>query len=175
MKTKICKECQNEFEINRNNRRNIFCSYKCAAIYNNKNRKPPSEKTRKLQSESLKKYYQEHPETIRRGENQSKLVGNATKGTTGKKPKTIMELSKRTITKLLKRLNIGCSRCGWNESTCDIHHINGKKIPDYDNHDNLTIVCPNCHRLIHTHKIKKESLIPLSQQLQENWIDSYYG
>jgi hypothetical protein len=86
-----------------------------------------------------------------------------------------MELSKRTITKLLKRLNIGCSRCGWNESTCDIHHINGRKIQDYDNHDNLTLICPNCHRLVHTHKISKEKLIPLSIQLDENWLDVYYG
>ena len=175
MKTKICKECNNEFEIHRNNRRNIFCSSSCAAKYNNKFRKPVSDETRKLLSASMKKHYIEHPEAIRRGDEQSKLVGQAIKGSTGKIPKSIMELSKRTITKLLKRLNIACSRCGWKESTCDIHHINGKKIPNYDNHNNLTIICPNCHRLVHTHKIKKEELVPLSTQLKEDWLDMYYG
>jgi len=175
MSNKICKECGIEFEIHRNNRSNVFCSKSCSAKYNNRLREKPNINTRKLVSESLKKYYKEHPEAIRKGEAQSKLVGNSTKGSTGKVPKSIMELSKRTITKLLKRLNIGCSRCGWNESTCDIHHINGRKIQDYDNHDNLTLICPNCHRLVHTHKISKEKLIPLSIQLDENWLDVYYG
>lgn len=38
-------------------------------------------------------------------------------------PETIMELSKRTISKILNRSRKGCSICGWNESICDIHHI----------------------------------------------------
>ena len=175
MKTKICKNCKREFEIHRNNRTNIFCSHSCSALYNNGLRSPHSIETRNKMSTSLKKYYFEHPNKIKRGDEQSKIVGRSTKGSTGKKPKNIMELSSRTITKIIKRLNIGCSKCNWNQSTCDIHHINGKKILDYNNHNNLTIVCPNCHRLIHTHKIKKEELIPLSLQLKENWLDSYYG
>ncbi len=175
MKKTICKECENEFEINRNNRGNLFCSRSCSSKYNNRLRLPRTEKTKLLQSISLKNYYKNHPEAIRRGEVHSKSVGNSTKGSTGKIPKSIMELSKRTITKVLKRLNIGCSRCGWKESTCDIHHINGKKIPDHNNHNNLTIVCPNCHRMIHTHKINKTELIPLSISLKESWLDEYYG
>jgi len=175
MKTKICKECNKNFEIHRNNRSNIFCSHSCAAKYNNGLRSPNSIKTRNLISISLKKYYSEHPEVIRKGEKQSKLVGNSTKGSTGKIPKNILDMSKRTVTKLLKRLNIACSRCGWKESTCDIHHINGKKIPDFNNHINLTILCPNCHRLVHTNKINKMELIPLSEILEDTWLDLYYG
>ena len=38
-------------------------------------------------------------------------------------PDSIMELSKRTISKILHRSGVGCAICGWNESTCDIHHI----------------------------------------------------
>ena len=52
---------------------------------------------------------------------------------------------KRTITKILRRANIKCSICGWNESTCDIHHIIHKKDGGSDNMDNLIVVCPNCY------------------------------
>lgn len=174
MKTKICKECGTEFKLNRNNRSNIFCSRSCSSKHNNKLRQPTSNETKNLISNSLKNYYLNFPEKIRKGEKQSKLVGNSLKGKR-RIPKTIMDLSARTVTKILKRLNVGCSRCGWKESTCDIHHINGNKIPDADNHNNLTILCPNCHRLVHTHKIKTEDLIPLSTQLNEDWLTVYYG
>ena len=64
----------------------------------------------------------------------------------------ILELSKRTITKILKRSNVGCAICGWNESTNDIHHIVNRSHGGSDNNDNLIIVCPNHHRIIHTNK-----------------------
>ena len=33
------------------------------------------------------------------------------------------------------------------------HHINGKKIPNYDEDWNRTSICDNCHRLIHEGQI----------------------
>lgn len=63
---------------------------------------------------------------------------------------SILDVSKRTITKILQRSNKGCSICGWNESTCDIHHIIPKSKGGNDELDNLIVVCPNCHRVIHT-------------------------
>ena len=72
-----------------------------------------------------------------------KLSGSkGSKNKYNKDPKNIYELSTRTITKILKRMtddkNIGCCICGWNESTCDIHHIRGRKINNPNHHSNLT-------------------------------------
>ena len=67
-----------------------------------------------------------------------------------------------------------CNRCGWDLGSCDIHHINGKKIENCNEHFNLTYVCPNCHRLIHEGKIQKSELISLDKILPENWIDLYF-
>ena len=65
---------------------------------------------------------------------------------------SILDCSKRTISKILNRSKIGCAICGWNESTCDIHHIIEKCNGGTDDVSNLIIVCPNHHRIIHTNK-----------------------
>ena len=64
----------------------------------------------------------------------------------------MITMSKRTISKILNRSKIGCAICGWNESTCDIHHIIEKCNGGTDDVSNLIIVCPNHHRIIHTNK-----------------------
>jgi 5-methylcytosine-specific restriction endonuclease McrA len=42
-----------------------------------------------------------------------------------------------------------CSKCGWNEATCDAHHI----VPVSDGGKNIipncVIICPNCHAKEH--------------------------
>lgn len=35
----------------------------------------------------------------------------------------------------------------------EIHHINGRKIPKYNEQSNIVNVCPNCHSEIHWGKI----------------------
>ena len=92
-----------------------------------------------------------------------------------KNPLSILELPGRTVTKILKRLGIGCSVCGWNEDVCDVHHIRGRKIENADAHENLTYICPNCHRLAHKGKIAVESLVTLSAYVGEKWIECYNG
>lgn len=94
---------------------------------------------------------------------------------TNPSPSSIMDLSSRTISKILKRLGKGCSRCGWNEASCDIHHIRGKKIENPDSHSNLTLICPNCHRLAHSGMIRIEEIVSLDQYIGELWRDHYYG
>lgn len=91
-------------------------------------------------------------------------------------PKTILDLSKRTITKILCRANIGCSICGWNKSTCDIHHIIPRKNNGSDEISNLIIVCPNCHRIIHNSNVySEEYLKELSiDKTFNNWKDFYH-
>lgn len=42
-----------------------------------------------------------------------------------------------------------CSKCGWNESYCDVHRIvEGKEGGKYEL-NNVIVLCPNCHRELH--------------------------
>lgn len=56
-----------------------------------------------------------------------------------------------------------CQICGWNETTCDIHHI----IPLVNNGGqeitNLITLCPNCHRMVHKDLINEEILIAFKE------------
>jgi hypothetical protein len=55
---------------------------------------------------------------------------------------------KNKIRCLIGNNNYGpCSRCGWYEECCDIHHINGRMVDNCHGLWNLSILCPNCHRL----------------------------
>jgi len=170
----ICKQCQSE-SFTKDNRKK-FCSSSCSTKFNNEHRKPPTEEQRKKTSERIKKYWMEHPERKSVGIKHSKAVGNSTKGKyKGDNIKSIFDVSKRTTTKILKRLNIGCCICKWNEGSCDVHHINGKKVEDANGHWNLTYICPNHHRMYHNGKIKKEDFVSLDKHIPENWKELYYG
>lgn len=176
IREKTCKECGNNFRTHDDG---IFCGRSCSAKYNNRNRLPPSEETKRKQSEALKRYYDAHPEKRgkdKRGIEYVKFIGSYTKGKfKGAFIESILSVSKRTTTKILKRLNLGCCICKWKEGSCDIHHIKGKKILNSDSHNNLTLLCPNHHRLFHEKKISEKDVIPLSKYLPENWRDVYYG
>jgi len=178
MRNVICKECKKSFQTKW---KNVFCGHHCSAVFSNRNRPPPNDETNKKRSESLKKYYVEHPEKTnpernKRGPEYTKFIGSFTRGKfKGAFIESILSVSKRTSSKIIKRINLGCCVCGWKEGSCDIHHINGKGIPNPDNHENLTLLCPNHHRLFHEKKISKENVIPLSKYFPENWRDLYYG
>ena len=172
---KKCKECGNEFEVNSRTKRKKFCNSSCSAIYNNKKRGELSEEHKIKISDSLKKKWGNNPEVFSTGEEHSKKVGRGTKGGFNPEAKSILELSSRTVQKIIKRIGLACSNCGWDKTTCDIHHIKGRKIPDCHNHKNLSLLCPNCHRLAHNDKLKKNELKPLSESIPDNWKDYYYG
>lgn len=89
---------------------------------------------------------------------------------------TLYDLSKRTISKILKRMKLPCSKCGWYVEGVvgDIHHILEQKNGGTDEHNNLTYVCPNCHRLIHTNKINTTELVNLEDFIGDTWKDFYY-
>lgn len=174
MEIKCCKECGKELDLSSYAKR-MFCNRSCSARFNNQTRSNMPKEQREKISSALKAYYKKNPKAIVKGEVKAKQVGKHTKGKYKKNISSILSVSKRTTYKIIKRLNLGCSNCGWNESTCDIHHINGRKIEDCDNHNNLSLLCPNCHRKAHTDKLKKEDLLNLNQTLPSNWLDSYYG
>lgn len=89
------------------------------------------------------------------------------------KKKNVIFFSKRKIKFLLtnSETEIKCSICNWNESTCDIHHIISTSKCGTDSAENLIIVCPNCHRVIHKTKkysvsfLKKKSIFFMYPQL----------
>ena len=60
------------------------------------------------------------------------------------------KLSSRTKINIIRRANLCCSLCGWNEAQCDLHHIIHKQDGGADSIENLIVVCPNCHRKIHS-------------------------
>ena len=94
----------------------------------------------------------------------------------GRPPKSIMEVSSRTVTKIMKRMEIPCSYCGWyvEGAVGDLHHIIEKKNGGTDDMSNLTYICPNCHRLVHNGIIKIEELKSISE-IAPLWKKHYYG
>lgn len=98
-----------------------------------------------------------------------------------KEPKSIQDVSSRTASKILKRLQLPCSCCGiyYPGIIWDIHHIISKKDGGIDNMTNLTYICPTCHRIAHTDKsLLPGELLPIEEQLKKlgkNWLDYYYG
>lgn len=91
----------------------------------------------------------------------------------GKIPDNLYDISKRTKAKILKRLGAGCSHCKWNEGMCDVHHITPKKHGGGNEHTNLTLLCPNCHRLAHEGKLI--TFINLNDYIGEKWRECYYS
>lgn len=69
-------------------------------------------------------------------------------------PESKLKLGMRTIKKVITNLGLGCSNCGWNLAPCDVHHIVEQRNGGSDEHSNLTLLCPNCHRLAHAGKIR---------------------
>lgn len=61
-----------------------------------------------------------------------------------------------------------CVICGWNKTSCDVHHIipvsNGGK----NEITNLITLCPNCHRMVHRNLISEEKL----KKFRESWTIS---
>jgi hypothetical protein len=111
MRKIIFKRCINDLcgeEFQTKDNRTKFCSLSCSAKYNNQRKEFMPEEERKQRSDRMKKYYQENPDKIRRGDAQSKSVGQGTKGK-HKTPSSIADLSTRTQSKIMARLGIGCS------------------------------------------------------------------
>ena len=191
----ICEYCGKEHDGSFGSGR--FCCKSCSISYVNKHRILDREKINKKISEGLKKYNKENPKEIIYYDYICEKCGESfITNTPIRKNRhiycnhckrhvvhlqnlenisSIMDLSKRTISKILHRANAGCSLCGWNESTCDIHHIIQKKHGGSDNMDNLILVCPNCHRIIHTKgKYTQEDLQQHSlDKTLSNWKEYY--
>ena len=74
-------------------------------------------------------------------------------------------------TLLLHLKSFCCSSCGWDKAPCDIHHIIPKSKGGTDNYDNLTYICPNCHRLAHRNKLFE--FVSIKDQIGNSWKDFF--
>lgn len=98
-----------------------------------------------------------------------------------KVPESILDCSKRTVSKIMRRMDMPCSCCGFfvKGVVWDFHHIIPRKIGGKDDMSNITYICPNCHRIAHTDtSLLVSKLISVEQQLKncgKNWLDFYYG
>lgn len=45
--------------------------------------------------------------------------------------------------------DIPCSICGWNKTTCDFHRKKYGRNGGQYTKENIIVLCPNCHRLVH--------------------------
>jgi len=169
---KLCELCGDEYETTESKAK--YCSHSCSAKCGNAKRKMSDEAKKKI-SESLKKYYKNNPHKIRRGAEAAEAVAKTTRGKFNKNPKSILDLAKKTVSKILARLKIGCSNCGWDECVCDVHHIIPKSKGGSNDHSNLTYLCPNCHRLAHSNKLPVENLTTFEDFCKDEWLKHYYG
>lgn len=172
MKTKICMGCGVGYTTD--NYRKKFCTRSCAATYNNVRRDPPSIEQKKKISQKLTEYYKINPSKTR-GLKHARAVGNGTRGKYKKNVTSLLDLSSRTVSKILRRINLECCICGWKEDSIDLHHIIPRKEGGTNDHSNLTAVCPNHHRLAHAGKIDRTKFITLQELLEDNWKEHYFG
>lgn len=99
----------------------------------------------------------------------------------GKVPESILDVSRRTSMKIVERMELPCSCCGFylKGVHLDFHHIIPRKDNGPDDMTNITYICPNCHRIAHTDKsLLKNKLVSVKEQLDacgKNWLDFYYG
>ena len=57
---------------------------------------------------------------------------------------------------------LSCFICGWQEATCDVHHIMPRTKGATDEESNMTVVCPNHHRMIHQGKVSLNNIKTLA-------------
>ncbi len=61
----------------------------------------------------------------------------------------------------------------WMENaSCDVHHIIPKKCGGTNEHSNLTVLCPNCHREAHEHN--QRDFVSIETVLGDSWKDHYF-
>lgn len=160
----ICENCYKEHDGFYGSGR--FCSNRCARGFSTKKNRTEISKKVSLTLGGKGEILEEKIERLKLEKHASYI--RKTEAT------SILDLSKRTVEKILRRMKFGCSRCGWSEDVCDIHHIVERKNGGSNNHENLSYVCPNCHRMIHSGKIKKEELINFADFIGDEWKKYYY-
>lgn len=58
-----------------------------------------------------------------------------------------------------------CSLCGWDEAPCDVAHILSRKDGGSDELDNVTMLCPNHHRMYDCGLISMDQVVSARQNV----------
>jgi uncharacterized protein with PIN domain len=164
----ICENCEKEHNGGYGSGR--FCDYVCARGFSTKF------KRNEINLKVSKTLSKTHDGLTKQQRIQLEIADKHASYVRETEITSLFDLSKRTISKILKRMSLPCSLCNWfvEKVVCDIHHINEKKNGGTDEHTNLTYVCPNCHRLIHNGNIEKEKIVNLYDYIGDSWKDYYY-
>jgi len=142
---KICERCNKSFnaDLREHNRGNAkYCSLSCVG--------------KRIQSKIHKRMCINCREEFSTSSNRSKYCSKSCKLQHYRSISKTENYSSKTLQNLIGFLP--CEICGWNESTRDVHHIipvsqNGKNTLD-----NVIVLCPNHHRMIHKNLISKEAI-----------------
>lgn len=140
-KTKRCKECNEKFnapikELNRGNAK--FCSQSCAATWGNRTREKQS-----LECEACGETFKSKAGNAKFCSSNCAQALNANNGYRKRANRNSAEMKR--IKRKVDRNQ--CYNCDWSKTTCDLCHIKPVKNGGDNTPDNLTVLCPNCHRL----------------------------
>lgn len=185
---KYCESCGKEHDGTYGSGR--FCSRACA------NRRSQTAEANRKRSEAVKLAFIKYEEQGCTCEKCGKIFHTkdysrklcfecqptTIKHTKGKEnPTSIKDVSKRTASKIFKRMELPCSNCGFyiKGVVWDIHHIVPRSKGGTNDMNNLTYICPNCHRIAHTDvKLLTKPLVSMYEQMEncgKDWRDYYYG
>lgn len=69
-------------------------------------------------------------------------------------------ITKNYATKSLQRIlgHLPCELCGWSDSIRDVHHIIPVSKGGKNTLDNVLVLCPNHHRMIHHNLVSEEAV-----------------
>ena len=186
----ICETCGKEFfEDWRKDKRTPcrFCCKKCSNT-----RKPSEASLRKIAS-SLKVFYEKkakEPQTciecgsvfftkdLSRKKCFNCLPNNVKKAHIEKEPKSILDMSRKTSMKIAGKMKLPCTCCGFYVEgvVWDFHHIIPRSKGGSDKMDNITYICPNCHRIAHTDiSLLVNPLRSLKDVIGDDWKNYYNG
>lgn len=90
-----------------------------------------------------------------------------------KVPENLLDMSSRTVSKIMKRMKACCSNCGWDKTSLDLHHIVAKADGGSNSNDNLTALCPNCHRMAHEGSLTVFKSV--METMGDSWREHYYA
>jgi len=172
-----CIECNADFaqykkEVNGEGRAGRTCSRACGALITNRNRKEfdltcvicgDTFKSKQPQAKYCKTSCKRHQKALKSKAWQKEKGNNR------------YHLSAKIRG---KHGRLGCfyKECGCNwdsyflekhDLVCDVHHIKEKQHGGDDDFSNLTICCPNAHKMIHNGIITQDEIITLKQYLTE--------
>lgn len=195
MSLKLCPKCDVEFDDYSKWGPKKYCSRKCA------NSRPQTKEIRESKSKKLQKPANckycgltlksvsaagSHQKSCSANPNrlpgaffdrthtlETKIKQGQKNGMGLRIPQSLLDMSKRTSSKIMKRMGLGCFTCGWDLGSCDIHHILPVSKGGSNDNSNLTYICPNCHRLAHEHKITEFTSV--KEKIDEEWRKFYFA